>query len=158
MEVELCVIGKTAERYLQDGIGLYAKRLKHYLKFSLHVIPALRHSAKLSRDEIRKREASRILEHLKPGDHLVLLDERGKRLTSVKFAEMMEGRMHQSGQRVVFLVGGAYGVAAEVKARANLMLSFSDMTLSHQLIRLFFVEQLYRAMTILKNQPYHNEG
>ena len=158
MEVELCVVGKTSERYLQDGIGLYTKRLQHYLKFSMHVIPVLKHSAKLGREEIRSREGAKILEHLRPADYLVLLDERGKRMTSLKFADLMEQRQQRSGQRVVFLVGGAYGASAQVKSRADLVLSFSDMTLSHQLIRLFFVEQLYRAMTILKNQPYHNEG
>ncbi len=152
------MIGKTSEKFLQEGVQMYADRLRHYLKFSIVPFPNLKKVQKLSPEQFRIKEGALLLKSLKSKDHVILLDEKGKRFTSVNFSAYLEQQLYTPNKRIIFIIGGAYGVSAAIKNRADLVLSLSDMTLSHQLIRLFFVEQLYRAMTILKNQPYHNEG
>lgn len=155
MKVELWAIGKTSEKYLEEGIGIFEKRLKNYLPFSWVILP----DVKLKTTDgalLKKEEGKLILSKLQSDDFLVLLDENGKQLTSMELAQWMERRLASSGRRLVFLVGGAFGFAPEVYARAQEQLSLSKMTFSHQMVRLFFLEQLYRAMTILKNEPYHN--
>ncbi|MCO6493507.1 MAG: 23S rRNA (pseudouridine(1915)-N(3))-methyltransferase RlmH [Phaeodactylibacter sp.] len=156
MKTELWAIGKTSERYLEEGMELYCRRLGHYLRFSLEIIPDIKKAGKLNPEQIKGREGEAVLQRLKPGDYLVLLDESGKQYTSESFAGFLNRQLQLSYKRIVFLIGGAYGFSPELYARADGKLSLSRMTFSHQMVRLFFLEQLYRAMTILNNEPYHN--
>jgi 23S rRNA (pseudouridine1915-N3)-methyltransferase len=156
MKVQLWAIGKTNERYLEEGIALYTKRLSHYLKFDWRVLPDIKKAGKLAPAQLKEKEAELVMKQLEQGDFLVLLDERGKLLTSEAFAEFMQHKLQLSHRRVIFLIGGAYGFAPSLYERADGKLSLSKMTFSHQMIRLFMVEQLYRAMSILNNEPYHN--
>ncbi|MCB9288628.1 MAG: 23S rRNA (pseudouridine(1915)-N(3))-methyltransferase RlmH [Lewinellaceae bacterium] len=156
MKTELWAIGKTSEPYLEEGMALYQKRLGYYLKFGLEIIPDVRKAGKLSPDQLKVKEAESVLRRLQPGDFLVLLDEAGKQHTSESFAGFLNHKMQMSYKRLIFLIGGAYGFSPELYARADGKLSLSRMTFSHQMVRLFFLEQLYRAMTILNNEPYHN--
>ena len=155
MKIELWVIGKTNEKYLETGIAVFEKRLSHYIPFSLTEIPDVRKQ----KDSValRHEEGQKILGKISDDDLLILLDENGKQHTSVEFAGWMEKKLAGYGKKMIFLVGGAYGFSPEVYSRANDKISMSKMTFSHQMVRLFFVEQLYRAMTILRNEPYHNE-
>jgi len=157
MKVEFWMIGKTSFDYLDDGIAIYKKRLGHYLPFSSTVIPNIKNAKKLSTKEIKEKEGALVLGKINKDDFLILLDEKGKHYSSQKFASFMEGKLQHSGKRIIFLVGGAYGFSDIVYTRANSQLSLSAMTFSHQMIRLFFLEQLYRAMTIIRNEPYHNQ-
>ncbi|MBK6948541.1 MAG: 23S rRNA (pseudouridine(1915)-N(3))-methyltransferase RlmH [Haliscomenobacter sp.] len=157
MKVECCWIGKTQEPYLEEGLRTYEKRLKHYLPFEVVLISDIRSAGKCLPEEVKRQEGERILSRLKPEDYLVLLDEKGQSFPSVQFARWMDQRMQMTHKRLIFQVGGAFGFSEEVYKRANAKLSLSEMTFSHQMVRLFFLEQLYRAMTILRNEPYHNE-
>ena len=157
MNIKLLVISKTDIPYLQEGIDIYAKRLKHYVNFELEVIPALRDQKGASSDEIKEREAALLLKRLEGADRIVLLDEHGKEHTSVGFSEFLQKQMNSGVRTLVFVVGGAFGFAPSVYKVAHDKLSLSQMTFNHQMVRLFFVEQLYRAFTILKHEPYHNE-
>jgi 23S rRNA (pseudouridine1915-N3)-methyltransferase len=157
MKTELWVIGKTNETYLTDGIAVYEKRLKHYLAFELKVFQDVKNAKNLSAAQLKEKEGDVFLSKIMPTDFVVLLDERGKMLTSMQFSSFWEQKSIQSQKNLVFIVGGAFGFSEAMYARANEKISLSAMTFSHQMIRLFFVEQLYRAMTILKNEPYHNE-
>ena len=157
MRITLITVGKTTFDFIKEGMAIYEKRIARYLPYSRVEIPALQGTSSLSHDEIKEREGELILKKLKPGDRLILLDEKGRRLTSVAWASHI-GRMIDTGcKSTVFVIGGAYGFSDRVREAASEMLSLSDMTFSHQIIRLFFEEQLYRAMTILKGEPYHNE-
>lgn len=156
MKVVFSVVGKTTERYLQEGIALYAKRLQHYLPFELVVLPDAKAVGKISPEQLKAKEGELILQQLRPDDGLILLDEAGKLLNSVQLAQTLDQWQQAPFRRLVFQVGGAYGFAPTVYTRANHLLSLSPLTFSHQMVRLFFVEQLYRAMTILRNEPYHN--
>ncbi len=156
MKVELWAVGKTSEAYLAEGIALYEKRLSHYLKFSMSILPDVKKAGKLNPAELREKESQIVLQRLKDGDFLVLLDEEGRQFSSEGFAGFIGSKMQLSYRRIIFLVGGAYGFSPELYGRAAQKLSLSKMTFSHQMVRLFFLEQLYRAMTILKNEPYHN--
>lgn len=156
MKIELWAIGKTSEAYLEAGIGIFEKRLRRYLPFQFTVLP----DAKLKTtdgDLLKKEEAKLILARLAAEDFLVLLDENGQEFTSVGLANWLEKRLGGSERRLIFLIGGAFGFSPEVYARANAKISLSRLTFSHQMVRVFILEQLYRAMTILKNEPYHNE-
>jgi 23S rRNA (pseudouridine1915-N3)-methyltransferase len=155
VKTELWAIGKTNEAYLETGIGRYESRLKHYLPFQLILLPDVRLKT-TDPALLKKEEGKAILARLLPDDYLVLLDEQGWATTSDGFARWMEKRMNAAPRRLVFLIGGAYGFSPEVRTRSQEQLSLSPMTFSHQMIRLFFCEQLYRAMTILRNEPYHN--
>lgn len=157
MKVEFWVIGKTNEKYLEQGIELYQKRLRHYLPFTMIVLPDIRGGGKLTPEQLKSREGEMILSKTGAEDLLILLDERGSQLRSEEFANFMEAKLQAPFRRLIFLVGGAYGFDAAVYQRANEQLALSRMTFSHQMVRLFFLEQLYRAMTILRNEPYHNE-
>lgn len=156
MKVECWVIGKTNERYLEEGIALYTRRLQRYLPFDLIVMPDVKNAGKHSPDQLKEKEAEGVLNRLKQEDFLILLDEGGKEFRSADFAVYLEQRLQLSFRRLVFLVGGAYGFAPSLYERRNEALALSRMTFSHQMVRLFFLEQLYRAMTILRNEPYHN--
>ena len=157
MKVELWAIGKTNERYLETGTEVYTKRLKHYLKFEFNILPDVKKAGKLSPVQLKDKEGESVLKALQPGDYLVLLDERGKRMTSTAFAEFINHKLQLSHRRIIFLIGGAFGFSPALYERADHKISLSDMTFSHQMIRLFMAEQIYRAMTILNNEPYHND-
>lgn len=156
MKVEFWVIGKTSFDYLKPGIVTFERRIKRYIPFEVKVIPDIKVSKKEPSQSLKQKEGKRILEQIKPNDYLILLDERGKSLDSVKFANWLERSLQHSSKRIIFQVGGAYGFSEAVYTRANYKLTLSPMTFSHQLIRLIFLEQLYRAFTILNNEPYHN--
>jgi 23S rRNA (pseudouridine1915-N3)-methyltransferase len=156
MNITLLVISKTDIAYLQAGIDEYCKRLKHYIRFDIEVIPALKDQKGASPDEIKEREAALLLKKLQGADRIVLLDEHGKEFRSVEFANWLQKSM-LAGRDIVFVIGGPYGFSPEVYERANAQIALSQMTFSHQMVRLVFVEQIYRAMTILRGEPYHHE-
>lgn len=157
MKIILLMVGKTTENYMQEGISIYQNRLKHYAPFQMEVIPDLKNTKSLSFEQQKDKTSDLILDFLEDSDEVVLLDERGKEFTSVGFARFLEQKMLASPKRLVFVIGGAYGFSEKLYNRANSKLSVSQMTFSHQMIRLFFVEQLYRGMTILKGEPYHHQ-
>ena len=157
MKILLLVIGKTDEDYLITGIKKYVGRIGHYTSFEMKELPDPRNRKTLSEEQQKKAESFLLLQQLQPGDQVILLDENGKQFTSVGFAENIEKLTASGAKRVVFIIGGPYGFAQEVYDRANAKLSLSSMTFSHQMVRLIFVEQLYRAFTILKGEPYHHQ-
>tara|TARA_B110000196_G_C20979647_1_gene582744 strand:+ start:417 stop:890 length:474 start_codon:yes stop_codon:yes gene_type:complete len=157
MKIVLITIGKTNEKYLIEGISSYQKRLKHYTNFEMMEIPNIKNANNLSEAELMKKEGELILKQIQSSDHLVLLDDKGKDFTSPKFAQKLQQWMLSGKKRLVFVVGGAYGFSEEVYKRGNEKLSLSKMTFSHQMVRLFFVEQIYRGYTILNNEPYHHQ-
>lgn len=157
MKLILLVIGKTDESWLREGMEEYAGRLSRYLPFEMEVIPDLRNRKRLSEAEQKQAEGELILARLKPGDRLYLLDERGKQPRSTELAEWLQRNMNAGYKRLILTVGGPYGFSDAVYDRADGKLSLSKLTFSHQMVRLFALEQLYRAMTILRNEPYHHE-
>ena len=157
MEISLIVIGKTNARYFQEGIDEYIKRLKHYIPYSITVLPDIKNTKKLTEEQQKEAEGKLMLDALKPGDCLVLLDERGKEFTSVAFADYLQRKMNAGLRRLVFVIGGPYGFSQSVYDRADEKISLSKMTFSHEMIRLFFTEQIYRAMTIQRGEPYHHQ-
>jgi 23S rRNA (pseudouridine1915-N3)-methyltransferase len=156
MKISLLCISKTTEAYLQEGIRIYENRLQHYCKYQRLEIPDLKNSKNLSFEQQKQKEAELILAKISPSDFVVLLDENGKELDSVQFSKELNKWMNQSTAHVVFVIGGPYGFHASVYERANLKLSLSKLTFSHQMVRLFFTEQLYRAFSILRGEPYHH--
>lgn len=156
MKVTLLVVGKTTDSHIDALIQEYQKRLTHYLPFALQVIPELKNTKALSPEQQKQAEGDLILRAVTANTDLILLDEHGKEFRSIEFADYLQKRM-SSGRDVVFVVGGPYGFADTVYQRANGKISLSKMTFSHQMVRLFFVEQSYRAMTILRGEPYHHE-
>lgn len=156
MILRLLVVSKTDILYIQTGIDDYVKRLKHYVNFELVVIPALKDAARLSPEEVKEKEGVQILKHLEGADRVVLLDEHGKEFTSVSFSEYLQKQMNAGVRNLTFVVGGAFGFASSVYKAATDKISLSQMTFNHQMVRLFFVEQLYRGFTILKGEKYHN--
>ncbi|HZL10274.1 MAG TPA: 23S rRNA (pseudouridine(1915)-N(3))-methyltransferase RlmH [Prolixibacteraceae bacterium] len=157
MKICLMVIGKTDEDYLQKGIEIFLKRIPHYISFELKIIPDLKNSKNLSEDQQKEKEGELIRLQLTSSDELFLLDEQGTESSSVEFARFLEKKMISGIKRLVFVIGGPYGFSENIYSRANGKLSLSMMTFSHQMVRLIFVEQLYRAMTILKGEPYHHQ-
>lgn len=155
MKVEVWAIGKTSEAYLETGCAIFEKRLKNYLPFAWTILPDVRLKT-TDGQLLKKEEAKLVLSKLAPDDGLVLLDEQGQTFTSVELAQWLDKRLAASHRRLIFLIGGAFGFAPEIYARANYQISLSRLTFSHQMVRLFLLEQLYRAMTILRNEPYHN--
>ena len=156
MKFTLLVVGKTVEKHYIAAIGDYLQRIKHYTPFDIEVIPELKNTKSLSTEQQKEKEGELILKALQPGDVPVLLDEHGKEFRSIEFAAWIERKMH-SVKRLVFIIGGPYGFSQAVYQAAQEKISLSKMTFSHQIIRLIFVEQLYRAMSILNNSPYHHE-
>lgn len=156
MRVSLITVGKTDIKWVSEGLEVYSSRLRHYIPFEIREIPELKNVSALSRDQIKTAEGKLILKSLKDSDDLILLDERGKEFRSVEFADWLQKRM-TAGRDLVFVIGGAYGFSQEVYQRAGGMVSLSKMTFSHQMVRTIFVEQLYRALTILKGESYHHE-
>lgn len=156
MKVELWAIGKTSEKYLEAGIEIFEKRLKNYLPFAWTILPDVKLKT-TDGAKLKQEEGKMLLAKINPDDYLVLLDERGHSFSSVELSRWLERRLASSSRRLIFLIGGAFGFSPDVYARANEQMALSKLTFSHQMVRLFFLEQLYRAMTILKNEPYHNE-
>jgi len=151
-------VGKTVEDYLKTGTAVYEGRISHYVPFSVETVPDLKNAKNLKEDEIRRAEGKMVLERIQPTELLILLDERGKEFSSSEFASYIQKTGVGAGNRqITFLIGGPYGFSEEIYARANGKISLSRMTFSHQMVRLIFLEQLYRAFTILKGEPYHHE-
>jgi 23S rRNA (pseudouridine1915-N3)-methyltransferase len=157
MKVQLLLVGKTTQDFVRKGVEEFCGRLKHYLPFELEIIPDIRNTKNFSFDQMKEKEGELILKYFQPGDFIVLLDEHGKEFTSLDFAGYIEKKTSIVSKRFVFVIGGPYGFSNKVYAAAQEKISLSKMTFSHQLVRLIFVEQLYRAMTILGNEPYHHE-
>lgn len=157
MKFALLVVGRTVEKHYITAINDYVERIKHYTPFDMEVIPELKNTKSLSMEQQKEKEGELILKALQPGDVVVLLDEHGKEFRSIEFAEWAEKKMHTVNKRLIFIIGGPYGFSKDVYAAAQEKLSLSKMTFSHQMIRLIFVEQLYRAMNILAGGPYHHE-
>jgi 23S rRNA (pseudouridine1915-N3)-methyltransferase len=157
MRIELLTMGKTDVSWVREGLELYVSRLEHYVQFSLKEIPELKKASSLSRDQVKQKEGVLILAECRPHDAVILLDEKGKEFRSLEFASWLEDKMAHDGRDFVFVVGGAYGFSDEVYARAEGKISLSRMTFSHQMVRVIFAEQLYRAFTIIKGEPYHHE-
>ncbi|MBQ6576315.1 MAG: 23S rRNA (pseudouridine(1915)-N(3))-methyltransferase RlmH [Bacteroidales bacterium] len=157
MKITLLTMGKTDVSWVRQGLELYVSRISHYVPFTLCEIPQLKNVSSLSQAQIKEKEADLILSGIKSGDDVILLDERGKRMRSIEFASWLSDRLARSGKDIVFVVGGAYGFSDRVYRRAGGMISLSEMTFSHQMVRTIFAEQLYRAFTIIKGEPYHHE-
>lgn len=157
MEINLLVIGKTSSRPLADLTDEYIRRAARYTPFEMRVLPDVRNAKALTPQQRKQAEGKLILDAVQSSDFLMLLDERGKQFTSVTFAEMLQKRMASGLKRLIFLVGGPYGFSPEVYDRADAKISLSAMTFSHEMVRLFFAEQVYRAMTILRGEHYHHE-
>jgi len=156
MKIKLLVIGKTDHKNLHQLIEEYQNRLKHYIKFELEVIPDIKNVKNLSELQQKQKEGSLILSRLQTTDQLVLLDDKGKHFTSIEFSEYLQKKMNAGMKQLVLVVGGPYGFSDAVYEKSNGKVSLSKMTFSHQMIRLFIIEQLYRGFTILKNEPYHH--
>ena len=157
MKFTLLTVGKTDKKWIQDGIDIYMSRLKHYIPFSIVEIPELKNTSSLSKEQIKQKEAEFILKYLKNDDDLILLDENGKEYKSIEFSKFVSDKMNFANKNIVFLIGGAFGFAQNIYNRASGKISLSRMTFSHQMIRVIFIEQLYRAFTIIKGEPYHHE-
>lgn len=156
MRITLLTMGKTDIRWVSEGLEMYSSRLVHYVPFSVKELPELKGVGSFTHDMIKQKEGEALLKAIKPSDTVILLDERGEQFSSLEFAARI-GRYLQAGKDLVFVVGGAYGFSPEVYSRASSSISLSRMTCSHQLVRTVFAEQLYRAFTILRGEPYHNE-
>ena len=157
MRIALLTVGKTDIKWVSEGLEVYSSRLRHYIPFEIKEIPELKNASSLSRDQIRTAEGKLILKNLRDSDEVVLLDEHGREFRSVEFASMLEKRLSASTRDLVFVIGGAYGFSTEVYERASSKISLSKMTFSHQMVRTIFVEQLYRAFTIIRGESYHHE-
>lgn len=157
MKITLLTVGKTDKDWVRQGMEIYVSRLKHYIPFSVVEIPELKNVSALSKDQIKVREGELILRNIKPNDDLILLDERGKEYTSVELAKVIQDKISYAGKDMVYVIGGAYGFSDAVYQRANSKISLSRMTFSHQMVRAIFVEQIYRAFTIMRGEPYHHE-
>lgn len=157
MKLHVIFTGRTTGKLFQDAIADYVNRLGHYVPFSIEELPDLKNARNLTEEQQKEREADFLSHALQPGDVLVLLDERGREFTSREFSEFLEQKMQTVGKRLVFLIGGPYGFSQRVYSVAFAKISLSKMTFSHQMVRLFLVEQLYRAFTIMRGEPYHHD-
>ena len=157
MKITLITVGKTDRDWVKQGLDIYVSRLKHYIPFSINEIPELKNVSALSKEQIKSREGELILKLVKPTDDLILLDERGKEYTSMELAKVIQDKISYSNKDIVYVIGGAYGFSEEVYRRANSKMSLSKMSFSHQMVRAIFAEQIYRAFTIIRGEPYHHE-
>lgn len=157
MKITLLAIGKTNAKYLQEGIEQYIKRLSHYIPFEFKILPDVKTTKGLTQEKQKEMEGQMFLNCIQSGDVIVLLDEKGKEMTSREFSVYLDKKMATVAKNLIFVIGGPYGFSQEMYNRANEKLSLSKMTFSHEMIRLFFIEQIYRAMTILKGEPYHHD-
>lgn len=157
MDIQLLTIGKTTQPYIIEGLDEYCKRLKRYINFKIECLPDIKSPKALTESQQKQKEGENILNHLSPSDLCILLDEHGKEFTSIEFSKEIQKIMASGRKTAVFVVGGPYGFSEEVYKRADGKISLSKMTFTHEMIRLFFTEQIYRAMTILRGEPYHHE-
>ncbi|MGN0201927.1 MAG: 23S rRNA (pseudouridine(1915)-N(3))-methyltransferase RlmH [Candidatus Cryptobacteroides sp.] len=157
MKISLLTVGRTDIPWVREGLDNYASRLSHYVPFSVVEIPELKNVSAFTQAQIKEKEGKLILKSLKASDRVILLDEHGREYRSVEFARQLQDLMSAGGKDIIFVVGGAYGFSDEVYARADGKISLSKMTFSHQMVRAVFAEQLYRAFTIIKGEPYHHE-
>ena len=157
MRITLLTVGKTDKDWVRQGLDIYTSRLKHYIPFSIVEIPELKNVSSMSREQIKVREGELILKNIKPGDDMILLDERGRTYSSLEFAKLLQDKISYAGKDIVFVIGGAYGCSQAVYDRAGSKISLSRMTFSHQMVRTIFAEQIYRAFTIMRGEPYHHE-
>ena len=157
MNIKLIAIGKTDNKALQSLLDDYTKRLSFYIRFDLEIIPDIKNVKKLSESQQKEKEGELILAKLTPTDQLILLDENGMGFSSISFSDYLQKRMNSGTKTLVFVIGGPYGFSDEVYQKAQGKISLSLMTFSHQMVRLFFIEQLYRGFTILRNEPYHHQ-
>jgi 23S rRNA (pseudouridine1915-N3)-methyltransferase len=157
MKITLLTVGKTDKDWVRQGMEIYVSRMKHYFPFSVVEIPELKNASSLSEDQIKTKEGELILKNVKPADDVILLDERGREFSSMEFAKVLQDKISYNGKDIIFVIGGAYGFSDAVRQRSNSKISLSKMTFSHQMVRAIFVEQLYRAFTIMKGEPYHHE-
>ena len=157
MKITLLTVGKTDKDWVKEGLDIYVSRLKHYIPFSVVEIPELKNVSALSKDQIKTREGELILKNVRPTDDVILMDERGKQYTSVELARVLRDKISYIGKDIVFVIGGAYGFSDAVYGRADSKISLSKMTFSHQMVRAIFAEQIYRAFTIMRGEPYHHE-
>lgn len=157
MKITLLTVGKTDKDWVRQGLDIYVSRLKHYIPFGIVEIPELKNVSALSKEQIKNKEGELILKNIRPNDDVILLDERGKQYTSVELAKIIQDKISYAGKDIVFIIGGAYGFSEAVYQRAGSKLSLSKMTFSHQMVRAIFVEQIYRAFTIMRGEPYHHE-
>ncbi|MFN3802017.1 23S rRNA (pseudouridine(1915)-N(3))-methyltransferase RlmH [Belliella pelovolcani] len=157
MQIKLIAVGKTDSRAIQELIDEYVKRLGFYIKFEFEIIPDLKNTRSLSESSQKEKEGELILKKLQNADELILLDENGKQFSSVDFSDYLQKKMNSGLKQLVFVIGGPYGFSEAIYQRANGKISLSKMTFSHQMVRVFFIEQVYRAYTILRNEPYHHQ-
>lgn len=157
MKMTLITVGKTDVKWVREGLELYKSRLAHYTQFAVNEIPELKNVSALTRQQIKDREGELILAAVRPSDFVVLMDEHGRQFRSVEFATWLQNKMACDGRDIVFIIGGAYGFSDAVYGRADMKISLSEMTFSHQMVRVIFTEQIYRAFTILRGEPYHHE-
>ena len=157
MKITLLTVGKTDKDWVKQGLDIYVSRLKHYIPFVMTEIPELKNVSSLSTEQIKAKEGELILKNVKPNDDVILLDERGKQYTSVELAKVLQDKISYIGKDITFVIGGAYGFSQEVYNRANSKISLSKMTFSHQMVRAIVAEQIYRAFTIIRGEPYHHE-
>lgn len=157
MKITLLTVGKTDKDWVRQGLDIYVSRLKHYVPFAITEIPELKNVSALSKDQIKTKEGELILKNIRNTDDVILLDERGKEYSSMELAKILQDKITYGGKDIVYVIGGAYGFSDAVYARANSKLSLSRMTFSHQMVRAIFAEQIYRAFTIMKGEPYHHE-
>ncbi len=156
MKVSVWAIGKTKDTYLEAGLEIYRQRLPHYLPFEWHILPDVKNAGKHTPDQLKVKEGEAVLRKITNQDYLVLLEERGRQYTSVEFTGLMEHYLQLPYRQIIFLIGGSFGFSQAVYHRGNAQLALSKMTFSHQMVRLFLLEQLYRAMTIVRNEGYHH--
>lgn len=157
MRITLLTVGRTDKDWVRQGLDIYVSRLKHYIPFGIVEIPELKNVSALTKDQIKTKEGELILKNIRPGDDVILLDERGKEYSSVELAKIIQDKISYVGKDIVYVIGGAYGFSEAVYKRADSKLSLSRMTFSHQMVRAIFAEQIYRAFTIMKGEPYHHE-
>lgn len=157
MKITLLTVGKTDRDWVRQGLDIYVSRLKHYIPFVMTEIPELKNVSSLSKDQIKTREGELIIKNIRPTDDVILLDERGKQYSSMEFAKVLQDKISYIGKDIVFVIGGAYGFSEDIYRRADSKMSLSRMTFSHQMVRTIFAEQIYRAFTIMKGEPYHHE-
>ncbi|GHV59072.1 ribosomal RNA large subunit methyltransferase H [Bacteroidia bacterium] len=157
MKIQLWVVGKTTQIFVEQGLTEFYGRIKHYLPFEIQVIPDIKNTKNLLPDQVKEKEGEWILKNIQSGDYIVLLDEHGREFTSLQFAQYLERKTHSVSKSLIFIIGGPYGFSPKVQEAAHEKIALSKMTFSHQLVRLIFVEQLYRAMTILQHEPYHHQ-
>ena len=157
MKIALLQTGKTTDKHVADGIDIYSARIKKYSGFEIITLPDVKNTRNMAEQEQKYKEGIKIIEYVREDDFIVLLDEKGKEFRSIEFAEWINKKMIQSGERILFVIGGAWGFSEEVYNIADMKISLSKMTFPHQLVRLIFAEQLYRALSVIKGLPYHHE-